>query len=45
MDGFRAIQQLRRGAERDDTVVLMLTSDDLKFRFHACVNWDWTLTS
>ena len=29
MDGFKVVQQLRRGAERDDTVVLMLSSDDL----------------
>ncbi len=32
MDGFKVLQQLRRGAERDDTVVLMLSSDDLNIQ-------------
>jgi two-component system, sensor histidine kinase and response regulator len=32
MDGFKVVQQLRRGAERDDTVVLMLTSNDLNIQ-------------
>jgi CheY-like chemotaxis protein len=32
MDGFKVVQQLRRGAERDDTVVLMLSSDDLNIQ-------------
>jgi len=29
MDGFKVVQQLRGGTERDETVVLMLTSNDL----------------
>jgi two-component system, sensor histidine kinase and response regulator len=32
MDGFKVLQQLRHGADRDDTVVLMLTSDDLNIQ-------------
>ena len=32
MDGFEVIQHLRYGADHDDTVVLMLTSDDLKIQ-------------
>ncbi len=32
MDGFKVVQHLRRGADRDDTVVLMLTSDDLNLQ-------------
>jgi PAS domain S-box-containing protein len=32
MDGFEVIQHVRQGADHDDTVVLMLTSDDLKIQ-------------
>jgi two-component system, sensor histidine kinase and response regulator len=32
MDGFEMVQQLRRGVEHNDTVVLMLTSDDLRIQ-------------
>jgi two-component system sensor histidine kinase/response regulator len=32
MDGFKVVEQLRHGAERADTVVLMLSSDDLNIQ-------------
>ncbi len=32
MDGFELVQHLRRGVEHDDTMVLMLTSDDLSIQ-------------
>ena len=32
MDGFEVVQHVRHGADHDDTVVLMLTSDDLKIQ-------------